>query len=285
MRSPVIAHSNVKDHLALLEFIGNMSCAGEHIKLSNLGFRGRSEDFNSQFGQPSLEAFVQFSSELAKSLPHEMFKASAIDVVKEKGLFKVVLSNGSFLLAKSVVVSTGQGLPYIPESLIPLVQENPSVVAHSSQLSSVSFCEGDEVCVIGGGSSAALVAIKAISEGAKKVVMIHRRQLESRQFELRNEWISPRKGLLQFEFHDQPTAQENLFVVGSYSALEIGPEAFNMMGATRAARLVGRVWLQSREILQETVTLSCKKEEKEGRKQNEKYDRLNNCNMITDHVQ
>lgn len=31
----------------------------------------------------------------------------------------------------------------------------------------------------------------------------------------------------------------DLFIVGGYAALELGPEAFNMMGAARAARIIG----------------------------------------------
>ena len=84
----------MKDHLALLEYIAGMEKSSEHIKLSSLEFRGRSEDFNSQFGQPSLKSFLDFSSDLAKSLPHTMVTAVVVDIVKEKGLFKLLLSNG-----------------------------------------------------------------------------------------------------------------------------------------------------------------------------------------------
>lgn len=339
----MIAHSNVTDHLALSEFISNMDNPISHLKPSNLSFKGRSEDFNSQFSQPSLESFVLFSTELASSLPHQMYKAKALDVSKESGLFKVVLSDGTCLISKSVVVSIGQGQPYVPEIFAPWMKEKMAV-AHSSKLSSISFYQM-EVCVIGGGSSAALCAIKACSDGCKKAILIHRRKIECRQFELQNEWISPKKGLLQHEFFLQDTPEKrlafirrerrasmtphemselkrlegqgmlqmkvgeaksinqigenwfeihledssivcqkiifdtgfrnrceddlllskiasrfpikmtdglphlhtslrwkkglDLFVVGSYAALELGPEAFNMLGAARAARIVG----------------------------------------------
>lgn len=248
LRSPVIAHSNVKDHLALLEYIANMENSSENIKLSSLGFKGRSEDFNSQFGQPSLKAFLEFSSDLAKSLPHTMLEALVVDIVKEKhsGLFKLCLSNGSCLRAKAVVVSTGQGKPHVPEAFIQVANETP-VAIHSSRLSSIELKES-EVCVVGGGSSAALCAIKAVSDGAKKVVMIYRRELESRQFELRNEWLSPKKGLLHFEFFNQETAKEKLAFIRREVCLvvRVSNRLFsNFSGQSGVRQLLRTKWASS----------------------------------------
>jgi hypothetical protein len=107
--------------------------------------------------------------------------------------FRLVLQDGQTIIARRVVLATGNSQLQIPN----WVNEIPSVypqdrLCHSQTIDLRKLqLNGERVLIVGGGLTSGHLAIGAISRGAKVQLMI-RRQLSEKLFDAEPGWLGPK---------------------------------------------------------------------------------------------
>lgn len=198
---------------------------------------------------PGSALFNDFCAELAKDLPHDFVKGRARDVVKLGSSYSVVNAEGAELTkGHHIIFALGAThTPTIPKQLALLYKKYEgctgccptSEILHSyawEKLEASSF-DDQTIVVIGGGLSAVQSVLLATRRGAKRAVLISRRALRSRLYDLGIEWFNTRAGwrksterskckvdkFRMYEFYDTPKEQRKQWVRGARAGATVPP--------------------------------------------------------------
>lgn len=234
LRSPAVAHCSYFDKNALLAYAIS---EGREDELHDSGIsdiKSLSGTILPQIGGwklPSTKLFIDFSRNLAKSLPHDYHQGKVVDIRKdttEAGLdsssspFQIRLDTTEAIIsAKSVIVATGAcGCPIVPKSLAKVHASSSSRIFQWQQmdqaLSLLDSCPepNKHVLVVGGGLTAVQTAHKiARGVGSRKgsttkVVLCSRRGLVERHFDIPVKWFDERESRMhQSQFYFEPEDQ------------------------------------------------------------------------------
>ena len=192
LRSPSVHHLDVNPH-SLLRFAGK-------------GKRKKTGVFAAPYNRPALDFFNAHCDRVIRDFGLDTLhrQGRATNCVLEDGRAQVGLSDGTSLVAKNVVLAMGVGeqpaWPAWAPKDTPEVQHvfaqdfEWSQVAPSSQ----SRAALGNVAVVGGGISAAQVALRLVEEG-RKVLLFCRHPLRVHQFDSDPGWLGPKymKGFLK----------------------------------------------------------------------------------------
>lgn len=107
--------------------------------------------------------------------------------------FRLCLEDGQSIVARRVVLATGNANKQIPDWVEKIKQEYPlDRLCHSSEVDLRSLkLTGEKVLIIGGGLTSGHLAVGAISKGAKAHLLI-RRQLQEKLFDAEPGWLGPK---------------------------------------------------------------------------------------------
>lgn len=208
LRSPALAHPDLFDPHALLSFAVRHGRENELLESGCGDMKKIFELGQSQIGLwklPSTKLFVDFCLELAKELPHSFIGHAMVDLEKVSiSRFRLVLSDGTFIDTKAVVLAVGTtGRPIVPSG----IQNHPHVrqwtQLPTSTMSQAASPQGQDnlpTMVVGGGLTAVQVALKELnrwkpSPGRQdcRVILVSKRPLVEKHFDIDIKWFDLRK--------------------------------------------------------------------------------------------
>lgn len=213
LRSPVLAHPNLFDPMALLCFAVENGREDELYESGCFDIKSLLALGQSQIGLwklPSTKLFVDFCLDLSKQLAHDFIgNCSVVDIVgnyndissnskhskTSPSSFCLTLDNGQVVMAKSVVLAVGPtGRPVVPEPIAKSPRWRLWNTTSQNEQSTESPATGT-VLVVGGGLTAVQVALKVIQEGrgAKRCILCSQRPLSEKHFDIPVEWFDQRK--------------------------------------------------------------------------------------------
>ena len=146
---------------------------------------------------PGAKLFEDFCENLSSELPHTFVKGAAEGIDKcNDGSYDVKITGQMEpVQADAIIFALGAGVPNIPAALSQMHRENDRVVHTLSWMKTSAMQRvGEVVLVIGGGLSAAQAALEALRRGAKRVILMSRRHMQSRHYDLPLEWMDARLG-------------------------------------------------------------------------------------------
>lgn len=221
LRSPALAHPKALEPHALVNFAVREGRTSEIVHVPDVGrklsdLNGVDSQHAMMIGLPSTALFKDFCDEVASQLPHRWLRGTATSVHKdEDGKLCVRYQNAAhglgMVVADAVILATGpRGQPNIPEAFQPLV--GTGRMTHTEQIcgegalsdllahTPLSSDGRPRVLVIGGGLTAAQVALAAVANGSQ-VVLRSRRPLQTRAYDIAAEWLDHRyANRLRFKF-------------------------------------------------------------------------------------
>ena len=190
LRSPAWAHPDASHKAALMEFAWR---TGRENELMDEDMpRPAGNDLGAGlFYLPGSDLFGDFCRHLSQSLTHDLVKGHVVDIEKNEkyDVFVQTPLEETVIRAQHVVFAVGSAGPLVP----PAISSSKRVV-HSSEWRTVEklrFSRRDTVIVLGGGLSAAQAALLAARHGAGRVILVSRRPLESRHYDLPFEFMNP----------------------------------------------------------------------------------------------
>lgn len=135
--------------------------------------------------------------------------------------FKLHLSDGSHILARRVLLATGLNQSNIPDwassALAEHGQSVPARICHSDDLWITSASSGalydKKILVVGSGLSSCHLALTALSYNANKVVLVARKKLQSKQFDIDLNWMGRFKQYQLSKFWQTADWQERLQMI------------------------------------------------------------------------
>lgn len=146
----------------------------------------------------SLELFTKYGIAFQKKFAPHLEEAKLVNLKKQGDTFELTLDNGDQFTSRKVVLAVGiDYFRYIP----PVLQELDEVhFSHSSQHHDLSRFRGQDVAIIGSGSSAIDMAVLLNEIGAKPVLFARRTALNFNHKEgrIRGFWsriMAPMSGL------------------------------------------------------------------------------------------
>jgi hypothetical protein len=168
LRSPVVHHP-APDPYALQEFAR---------------VRRRSRELHGRYQLPGTALFDDFCDEVIRRHGlHDPVLARAATRITHDG--RVRLDDGTDLRAEHVVVTHGARQPVVPPWAT-----GPNVV-HADHVDLTSVVPGSRVVVVGGGITAAHLAIGAHARGASVQLVSHRR-IREQEFDSDPGWLGPK---------------------------------------------------------------------------------------------
>lgn len=183
LRSPSVHHPHPNPH-ALVDFAARTD---------------RLDELHGHYRLPGRQLFSDFCCELIDELHLARWvRADAAVAVEASG--SVLLAGGDRLRARHVVVAHNPREPVIPVGL-----ENDSAVHHAADLDLRLERPSGTVVVVGGGLTAAQLAVGACEAGGE-VVLVHRRPLVRREFDSDPGWLGP-KEMAAFDAEPDPIAR------------------------------------------------------------------------------
>jgi hypothetical protein len=231
-------------------------------------FFGRGREFAGPFLLPSIDGFRAHADALvarynlrdtlvrgAVVAVERLAPAAAADpdaAASGAPRYCVRLADGSEVHATSVVVALGSGAPRWPEWAADARAAFPEApeasLAHASEVESIMAAmaglRGRNVCVVGGGLSAVQLALAAVAHGAAHVVLLARRRLRVRQFDLPLSWMAwgRRPAQLRSFWAMQSPADRIAAAGAARGGGSVTPEAArDLLAAMRAGRIDLRV--------------------------------------------
>ncbi|MBS3940032.1 MAG: SidA/IucD/PvdA family monooxygenase [Actinobacteria bacterium] len=142
---------------------------------------------------PTTARFLRFVDHLVAvhGLGEVVVPTTATDlVIDDRGSAEVTLADGTRRRPDHVVMCTNTRRQTWPAALRPLCGD--AVVQHSETADVREVHDGERVLVVGGGLSAAHLAIGAARRGAL-VTMVTRRRILTRRFDVHPSWLGPKK--------------------------------------------------------------------------------------------
>lgn len=260
LRSPALAHPKALEPHALVNFAMREGRTSEivHAPPDGVGRRlpatdGMDSQHPLMLGLPSTALFKDFCSDVALQLPHRWLRGTAISVHKdERGTGRLCVQYAAAarrgtaahgaahgletVTAGAVILATGpRGQPNIPEPFRPLVGSGR--MTHTEHLwsaralgdllarASPSPTACPRVLVVGGGLTAAQVALAAVARGSR-VVLRSRRPLQTRAFDIAAEWLDQRHAnRLRFDFFSASVGARKRLVKQAVTGGSV-PEAY-----------------------------------------------------------
>ncbi len=184
---------------------------------------------------PTPARFEAFVAELTRHLDLvdrvEPRRALALDLDAE-GRPTLELSDGTRLHADRVVVATNTRRAVVPAALRDLVGD-PRVA--TGEQADVRTAPEARITIVGGGLSAAHLAIGAAKRGAT-VTMLARRRLTVRRFDVHPSWLGPRK-LRPFAAEADPVVRRRAIEVARGGGSIPPPIHARLRGCVEAGRL------------------------------------------------
>lgn len=185
LRSPVVHHP-CADPYALSDFIDSQG----------------HERSGLPYDLPTTHSFAHFCRALSEH--HNLrppLQASPQSIRNDGGMLTIDCGDRT-ITARSVVVAANPHRRQIPDWVWPLLGQRPGVIAHGLDidLPAIDTLVGERVAVIGGGMTAAHLAIGAASRGAA-VTLMTRRALNLRSFDTDPGWLGPK---YLADFNDEP---------------------------------------------------------------------------------
>lgn len=159
---------------------------------------------------PSTERFGRFvqGAVAAAGLQDVVVPVAAAGItLDDRGRASVTASDGSIRTGDRIVIATNHRQPVVPAGLRGLASDPRLVHADSADVAHTPH--GGHVTIVGGGLSAAHLALGAIERGAQ-VTMLARRRLQVRRFDVHPTWLGPRR---RGPFEAEPDPQRRRLLI------------------------------------------------------------------------
>jgi hypothetical protein len=157
--------------------------------------RGRDGEMVGEYNLPSTSLFADFCARLVArlGLDDRLIPLRAVRVRSERGGIAVQLEDRSWLRARRVVLATNPSVARLPAWSRPLIAAAPvGRVAHSDEVDlDGRSLEGERILVVGGGLTAAQLALGAAARGARPI-LASRSPLRERDFDVPPGWFTYR---------------------------------------------------------------------------------------------
>jgi len=169
---------------------------------------GRAAELFPPYDLPGTRLFEDFCGDVVRQweLADRVYPGKVRQVlpIRESGRprFQVILSDGSCTVVRRVALATGAAVPNLPRWAEEMATPHPpNRLCHSQQVDLRGFDgTGEQILIVGGGLTAAHLAVGAMRRGAK-VTLAVRRQLREKLFDADPGWLGP-KYLKDFEAED-----------------------------------------------------------------------------------
>lgn len=177
LRSPAVHHPDPNPY-ALRKF-------AEH----------RPNELFSPYDLPGTPLFEDFCAGVIRQwqLQHCIYPQKVVQIVPEKNRFQVILAAEESIIARRIVLATGEGIPQFPHWVHQIPSAYPSErLCHSSQID-LRFLDlaQERILIIGGGLTSGHLAMGAIAENAK-VVLMARKMWQEKLFDADPGWLGPK---------------------------------------------------------------------------------------------
>jgi hypothetical protein len=149
--------------------------------------QGRSDEFVEEIGRPSAALFQDFCAHLvaARRLDRTLVHDRAVDICPEDSAVTITLGGGDRLRARHVVLATGAMRAHRPPGA-------PANCLHSVDIDLARIrLAGRRIVVVGGGLTAAQLALAAEADGAY-VDLLCRKALFTRPLDIEPTWLGRR---------------------------------------------------------------------------------------------
>jgi cation diffusion facilitator CzcD-associated flavoprotein CzcO len=196
---------------------------------------------------PSSRSFARFCDDLVhrQRIADAVTPTAAAELtVDANGAPTVQLADGTERRPGRVVLATNARLPSVPGPVRHLVGRDPRVLCGDAATLAATPVDG-HVVVVGGGLSAAHLAVGAAERGAT-VTLLTRRALRVRRFDTHPSWLGPRKRR-PFEIEPDPDVRRRAVD----EARGGGSIPHRMRRRLEACELVGALDLRTRTTLVE----------------------------------
>ena len=184
LRSPAVHHPDPNPH-ALLSF-------AEH----------REQELYDPYRRPGARLFQEFCETVIDrwQLRDRVIPAQVAQLLPEQGRFRLILAEGRTVIARRVVLATGNHTPHLPDWVKAIPKNTPPErLRHSSavDLSAMPRLTAETVLIVGSGLTSGHLAMGAIKRGAR-VLLMARRQFQEKIFDAPPGWLGPKylKGFL-----------------------------------------------------------------------------------------
>ncbi|WP_208588678.1 FAD/NAD(P)-binding protein [Gracilibacillus suaedae] len=180
LRSPSVHHID-QDPFSLQNYAKDMSEVN--------AFLGR-------YKRPRLDLFNEHCFELLDSLAIDKmwYQAEVEDIRSLKGKWRIYTRQADFLETHNVVLALGVNeQPAFPEWALPLREKVPDKVKHIFEEEADVKEEVGNVCLIGGGISAAHLAVKLCEWTKGKVTIVKRHPFRVHDFDSDPGWLGPKR--------------------------------------------------------------------------------------------
>ncbi len=180
LRSPAVHHPDPNPH-ALREFA-----------------QGRSHELFDPYSRPGTQLFADFCRRVVQRYQlADRVTATAVTHLEPLGGirrgFRLTLREGNSILARRVVLATGDGAAVTPgwvktaQGAFP-----PERLCHAAQVDLRSLTlRGERILIVGGGLTSGHLTLGAVQRGAQ-VTLMTRRSLQERLFDTDPGWIGPK---------------------------------------------------------------------------------------------
>jgi cation diffusion facilitator CzcD-associated flavoprotein CzcO len=179
------------------------SPAVHHPDPNSAGLRtfaeGRFAELYPPYDRPGTQLFQEFCE--AVIARHQLQEGVHSDRVVQiepiqisrRSRFRLRLANGSIVVARRVVLATGQGAPQVPDWVNHIPTGYPiECLCHSSQVNlRLLHCRGERILIVGGGQTTGHLALGALQRGATVTLML-RRTLQEKLFDADPGWLGPK---------------------------------------------------------------------------------------------
>lgn len=154
-----------------------------------------------RYGQPLTEAFNAYCDQLVDDagLTDAVTPARAHLLAADEASVTVLCGGDHVITADRGVLATNPGRRRIPRWVHDFAPLRPDVLAHAADVDLRELdLDGETVTIVGGGLTAAQLALGASEQGAQLVHLVIRRRLRASTFDVDPGWLGP-KHLSGFE--------------------------------------------------------------------------------------
>lgn len=231
LRSPAFLSPDYNNNAAITHF-ASKNCREDELKDVEIP-RDASKELRSLidaglFKLPSSALFNDFCDEIVKSLPHT-FISSCVNEIKKRGdgAYDVIFGAEGILEAKHVIFALGPSCTTKIPRQLDSVYEQCKRLTNNRMIHSFSWqdlqslpLKQETVVIVGGGLSAIQAANLASQRGSRRVILLSRRKLRARLYDLSIEWFNTRAGwrahnqkregckkFRMYEFYDTPKCE------------------------------------------------------------------------------
>lgn len=155
----------------------------------------RNQRSEAAYGQPLTSAFNAFCDHLVEvaGLTDAVSPHRAQLLAADRASVTVLTSNGQVITADRGVLAGNPGRRRIPRWVDDLLALEPDRLLHAASVDlRSSDLAGQTITVVGGGLTAAQLALGAISRGAEHVHLVIRRALRTSTFDVDPGWLGPK---------------------------------------------------------------------------------------------